>query len=199
MRQRTSFRIFASATLVALALSASDSSRASVAIALTVDDVARASEVVARVTALDATSAWEDGRIVTTTRVRLDRVLAGGAGVSREVRVRTLGGVVDGVGQVVEGEPAFSPSTSSIVFLAPARAGASTFAVVGRAQGQLVVARAASGREIAKVGRVGELVARAVRAPRAPSTGALMTTFDGASVEDVVSTVASAWERTHAK
>ncbi len=170
-------------------------SGASVSIALTLDDVARSSALVARVTPVEATSAWEDGRIVTTTRLRVDRVLAGAS--TNEVSVRTFGGVVGKIGQRVEGEPSFEVKRTSIVFLVPATS--SAFAVVGRAQGQLVVTKAANGREVVRIGRVGELVARAVRAPRAPSDGPLMTNLDGLSADDVAKSAAQAWERTHAK
>ena len=82
---------------------------ASVAIAASLEDLARASTVIARVTPVERTSAWEDGRIVTTTRVRVDEVVAGSvAGSTRELRVRTLGGRVDTIGQIVEGEASFT-------------------------------------------------------------------------------------------
>src|SRR4051812_26591915 len=79
--------------------------QASVAIAASLEDLARASSVIAKVTPLERMSAWENGRIVTTTRVRVDDVVAGAvAGNARELRVRTLGGRVDKIGQLVEGE-----------------------------------------------------------------------------------------------
>jgi hypothetical protein len=202
MRQRPWLRNLAPASLVACALFsallAPRAADASVSIALTVDDVARASTLVARVTPLATSSSWEDGRIVTTTRLRVDRTIAGrAADDARTVEVRTLGGVVDGVGQIVEGEASFSRSESSIVFLVPE--GRARFHVVGRAQGQLVLGRSSAGAEIVRIGRVGELVARAVRPPEAPVRGQLVKALDGEAVEVAIASAASAWERTHAK
>jgi hypothetical protein len=174
--------------------------RASVAIAMSLEELARSSSVVARVTTLDRESAWEDGRIVTYSRVRVDDVVAGETpGKARELRVRTLGGRVGSVGQLVEGEPMLAPNESSIVFLvAHPSAAVASVVVMGRAQGQLVIRRDAHGREIVRVGRVGELVDRRLRPPLRPS-GRRIVELDGAALETVSLDAKKAWEAGHAR
>lgn len=181
-------------------------SDASVSVALTVDDVAKTSILVARVVPKAQASRWEDGRIVTTTRLRIERVLAGVGTDGTEVRVRTLGGVVGDVGQTVEGEPRFAMGAPSIVFLTTAprlRDDAdreTTFAVAGRAQGQLVIAPDGAGRDLVRVVGTGALVPRPQRIPLAPrATGPLVTTLDGRTAGDAAREVVLAWERTHAR
>jgi hypothetical protein len=170
---------------------------ASVAIAASIEDLARASSVIARVTALDRESAWEGGRIVTYSRVRIDSVIAGAlpAPTTREIRVRTLGGRVGDVGQIVEGEAALAPSESSLVFLAKAE---STFVVMGRAQGQLLVRRDTHGREIVRVGVLGELVERRIHPPLR-ATGRRITELDGAMLDVAARDARTAWEASHAR
>lgn len=81
--------------------------RASVSIPLSPGELDAASFAKCVVTPIDATSTWEDGRIVTYTRVHVDRVLSGSA--PDEVTIRTLGGVVGDVGQIVFGEAVLAP------------------------------------------------------------------------------------------
>ncbi len=187
---------FLAVLLVTLAFAAP--ADASVSIALSIDDVARSASTVMRATPVAQSSAWEGKRIVTTTRLRVDRALAG-ANVGSDVTVQTLGGVVGGIGQRVEGEPVFSPSVPSIVFL---QRGAieGRFVVAGRAQGQLVVTKdARSLREIVHVPRTGALLPRPQRVPYAvPAASPLVTTLDGRDADDVAVEAAHAWERTHA-
>jgi hypothetical protein len=177
---------------------------ASVSIAVSLEDLARASSIIARVTPVERTSAWENGRIVTTTRVRVDELIAGapapGAGAARELRVRTLGGRVDTIGQIVEGEASFGSSEPSIVFLTavPGPLAEPAFVVAGRAQGQLLVKRDTAGREIVRIGAVGELVERRVHPPLR-SGGQRITELDGALVTSLATTVKRAWEASHAK
>ena len=184
------------------ALRVAREANASVAIAVSLEDLARASSLVARVTPVERTSAWEDGRIVTTTRVRVDEVVAGVAPDARELRVRTLGGRVDKIGQIVEGEASFTASEPSIVFLTaasrPLAEPAPTFVVAGRAQGQLLVKRDAAGREIVRIGAVGELVERRLHPPLRDG-GQRITALDGTPVSSLATTVKRAWEAGHAK
>lgn len=169
---------------------------ASTSIALGVDDLARASDAVARVTPIASSSAWENGRIVTTTRARVDAVVAGSA--PTEVSVRTLGGIVDGIGQSVEGEAVLDVGSPAILFLARVQDDAGArMRVVGRAQGRWVVARDGA-RDVVRVRATGALVARRPDGPVAPS-GALATSLDGAPLEQAVSAAASAWRSTHAR
>ena len=90
------------------------------------------------VTAAESRAVWEDGRIYTYTHVRVDsrgrrRARQPGA----EAWVRTMGGVVGKVGQIVEGEAAFAPGRPSLLFLRPGPVGA--YVVTDRGQGQFPV------------------------------------------------------------
>jgi hypothetical protein len=182
--------------LLAIATTAAPAD-ASVSVALSIDDVAKASTIVVRATPIEQASAWENGRIVTTTRLRVERFIAGKASGS-ELSVRTLGGIVGDIGQRVEGEAVFSPKTPSIVFL---KATEGTFIVAGRAQGQLVVMKdARTAREIVRVRETGGLVPRPQRIPYAlPALSPPVTSFDGRDADDMTNEAARAWERTHAK
>jgi hypothetical protein len=188
-------------------LSIASPSDASVSIAMTIDDLAKGSSVVLRATPLDQTSAWENGRIVTSTRMHVDRVVAGSAPSSSEVHVQTLGGIVGDIGQIVDGEASFvsKPSNnsslqSSIVFLMPRTEGNKTHYVVnGRAQGQLLVLKdVKTNREIVKLARTGPLVPRTRILRSADHVTPAMMTFDGHDADEVSNEAARAWERTHA-
>ena len=71
-------------------------------------------------TPVDARSTWEevDGgrRIVTYTKLRVESSL-GAAAAPREVTVRTLGGRVGKIGQVVHGEATLPIGETAVVFL----------------------------------------------------------------------------------
>jgi hypothetical protein len=174
-------------------------SPAEATISVSIDDVAKQSTSIVRVTMLEQTSTWEGEHIVTTTRLRVERVIAG-SGSGSEVSVRTCGGVVGNIGERVEGEATFSPNVSSIVFLKQ-RAADGVFVVAGGAQGQLVVLKdARTAREVVRVLGTGVLLPRPQRVPLAPPIASpLLTSFDGRDADDVSSEAASAWGRTHAR
>ena len=83
---------------------------ASTSIELSVAELVSKSTLVLAGTPLDSRSLWEESeggrgrRIVTYTRLRVDRLIDGNA--ASEVWVRTLGGEVDDIGQHVDGEAA---------------------------------------------------------------------------------------------
>jgi len=89
-------------------------------------------------TPLESRSLWEGDahihgrRIVTYTRVRVDRLLDGPP--QDEVWIRTLGGEVDDVGQQVAGEAVLRVPQPSLLFLRARTDG--THVVVGMGQGQ---------------------------------------------------------------
>lgn len=101
---------------------------------LSLDALARASDRIVAGTALDSSSHWERiggrSRIVTDTRVRIDRTISGS--VDSEVLVRTYGGRVGEVGEVVVGEADLVVSAPCVLFL---RSAASVHHVLGLAQG----------------------------------------------------------------
>lgn len=87
--------------------------------------------------ALDAQSHFQQlgGRqvVVTDTRVRIEDTLAQTAPRERELLVRTLGGQVGGMGQLVLGQPVISWTAPDVAFLKLGADGAHWF--VGMAQG----------------------------------------------------------------
>ncbi|MDP9149079.1 MAG: hypothetical protein M3O36_03935, partial [Myxococcota bacterium] len=112
----------------------SHTAKASVSIAVTWDGLLRGSAAAAIATPVQSTAVWEDGRICTYTRVRIDRVMAGTMATGDEAWVRTLGGIVGDIGQLVEGEAALDAGRPSLLFLRSGPVGA--FEVTARGQGQ---------------------------------------------------------------
>jgi hypothetical protein len=123
------------------------SASASTFVELSVAELVSKSTLVVAGTPLDSRSLWEDSeggrgrRIVTYTRVRIDRLIDGKA--SGEVWVRTLGGQVDDIGQHVDGEAVLPPEKPSLLFLRALTDG--THAVVGMAQGNYPLEKPADG------------------------------------------------------
>lgn len=92
---------------------------ASVSVLMSLDEMVAASTSVVVGTAAEKKSQWEElaggKRIVTYTKIKIDRSLAGSAG--SEVWVRTLGGAVDKIGQAVSGEAQIATGSKSVLFL----------------------------------------------------------------------------------
>ncbi len=178
------------ATAGAVAFTARES-QASVSVAVVFDELVRQSNAIAAVTPVERQTKWEDGRIVTYTRVRVDSLVAGE--LPQDVWVRTLGGVVDTIGQIVDGEPSFVVGQQSLVFLHGRVHG---FEVTARAQGQFAIA----GGE----GTAPHLVpARNVGAILPPS-GAVAGRFArdvlaGRPLADAAREISAAWTRLHTK
>jgi hypothetical protein len=107
--------------------------RATVAVLLTMDELVGGSTYVVVATAGERRSAWEDlpsgRRIVTYTKLTVERAVVGAPG--SEIWVRTLGGVVDKIGQAVSGEAQIAPGSRSLLFLSQGSGG-----VVVTAMGQ---------------------------------------------------------------
>lgn len=121
---------------------------AAVALEMTLGDLLEISPLVVLATPIDHRSVWEEDelrgrRIVTYTRVRIDRALDGDAKVREEAWVRTFGGKVGSIGQRVEGEAVLVPGESSVLFL-NAR-GDGTHAVAAMALGHYPVLKAEDG------------------------------------------------------
>ncbi len=116
---------------------------ASVSTAVLFEELVQEASAVALVTPTEQRALWEGDRIVTYTRLRIDRLVAGR--LPDEVWVRTLGGAVGGLAQIVEGQATFAFDRPSLVFLRPhldptTRAPAGPFVVAERAQGQFPIA-----------------------------------------------------------
>lgn len=95
--------------------------QAGVARGLPLDELVKRSNHVLRGTPLEAYSEWssfgKERRIVTYTRVRVDSPLREGDSPDSELLVRTLGGVVGDLGQVVHGEATLLIGESCVAFL----------------------------------------------------------------------------------
>ena len=111
---------------------------AGVSVLLSLDELTAVSTHVVLARAVDRTSAWEElgggRRIVTYTRLRVERSVVGAA--ATELVVRTLGGAVDGIGQSVSGEAQLTLGSRSLLFLAQ---GEGALVVTGMAQGHYPV------------------------------------------------------------
>lgn len=111
---------------------------ASVSVLLSLEEIVSASTAVVVGTAGERKSQWEEvagsRRIVTYTKIKVERSLAGSPGA--EVWVRTLGGSVDKIGQAVSGEAQIATGSKSILFL---RKRGDVTTVTGMAQGHFPV------------------------------------------------------------
>jgi hypothetical protein len=113
---------------------------ATVARAIRLAELVRASQHVVVGVADSSFSRWEtiagSRRIVTYTRVRVEETVAG-VPSGAELLVRTLGGHVGKIGQVVHGEAVLKPGERSLLFVRPEVDG--RLAVAGMAQGHYPV------------------------------------------------------------
>lgn len=124
-------------------LGALRSAHATVMVRSTIDELARESHLVAVVTVRRATGHWENGHIYTDVEVSIDEVVRGTPSAA-SITVRTPGGVVNDVGQRVEGAPVLTPGRRYVLFL---RRRGSHYETLALAQGVLPIEQpAASGR-----------------------------------------------------
>jgi hypothetical protein len=182
----TSVRLFAFLLVASLACISADA-RASVARPATLQDLVRDSSAAVVYIARTQTSAWEDGRIVTTTRGTVDQSVAGALAEGDEVEIRTLGGSVGDVGQIVEGEPIFAIGRRDLVFLRAT--GERRYVVTGRAQGQYAVA---TGEILSRGAPIGGLRVRG-----APTC--IQAPLEGRPLREAALAIAGAWSRGHAR
>ena len=114
-----------------------EAARATLLKGLSLEELVERSGFIVVLTALDSRSHYEEigGRrsIVTDTRVRVEDVLAKAEPADQELLVRTLGGRVGGVGEIVHGQPTISAASADVAFLKLGADGAHWF--VGMAQG----------------------------------------------------------------
>jgi hypothetical protein len=140
MRVRAS--VLAAALLVPAALIVSPNAgsvgpgaaEAAVSMVVSLNELVSTSTHVVVAKAAERQSMWEDTpsgrRIVTYTRLDVERTAVGDAGSS--VWVRTLGGAVGSTGQWVSGEAVIAPGSRSLLFLTKS---GGTFSVAAMAQG----------------------------------------------------------------
>jgi|HubBroStandDraft_6_1064221.scaffolds.fasta_scaffold77297_2 hypothetical protein len=182
---------------LAMAALLSTDARASVSIAVTWEGLLRESSAAAVVTSLEARPVMEGGRVYTYTRVHVDRAVAGELRAGSEAWVRTMGGVVGKIGQLVEGEAVLAKGHSSLLFLHPGLGG--TLDVTARGQGQFPLVADADPTQPAHLVRSN--ASGALLAPRAVSAVAPLLAADvihGRAVDDVARDIVAAWSRVHA-
>ena len=174
-------------------------------------------------TPLEQYSAWEDRRIYTFTRVRVDEGIAGDLGTGAEAWVVTRGGVVGDVGQHVDGEAVLHVGEPSLLFLRPDAKSPGLYIVTVRGQGQFILQQ-----DEAKIRRVrlgngigalvppralpeatsGKVAPQSVPGSKSSSATALSDSaksvllahdvLPGKTLQEVSRTVAAAWKRLHA-
>jgi len=137
MRRLGHWSLLLALALPAAALLSAHDAQASLSIAVGFDELLARSTQVAMVTPFEMKPVWEDGRIFTYTHVHVDTPLGGTAQAGDEPWVRTMGGIVGGIGQVVDGEAVLTPGRPALLFLHDGPTGA--FEVTARAQGQYAV------------------------------------------------------------
>lgn len=120
---------------------------ASVSLAVTMAELVERAELVVVGVAMERRSQWESvgggKRIVTYTRVDVERAVYGAA--PAELWVRTLGGVVDRIGQQVAGEPRLAIGERTLLFLTPSDG---AYVVAARAQGHFRVLSRDDGKQV---------------------------------------------------
>ena len=101
--------------------------KAGVARPVALRELVRGSRWVIVGTPLEAIGRWEEvgksRRIVTYHRIRIDRGLGSKGPSETELWVRTLGGRVGDIGQIVHGEAALAHGEGAVLFLAPGKDG----------------------------------------------------------------------------
>ncbi len=136
------------ATAGAVGLLARRSALASVARAVPVEELVARSQHVLLAEPLDAESVWEQigqrRHIVTYTRVRALELLAGADPKQEELMVRTLGGRVGELGELVHGEAMLELGMRGVLFVMPTRG---ALGVTAMAQGHYPLLRDTAGVE----------------------------------------------------
>jgi hypothetical protein len=186
------------AALSGLALAASmatqGEARGSVSIQVTWDALLHDSSAAVVATSVETRSVWENGRIYTYARLHVDRAVAGELPNGGEAWVRTMGGVVGKIGQLVEGEAVLSAGETGLLFLHPGPPGA--YVVTARGQGQFPLVAAADPKSpphLVKSNSAGALLP-----PASPNATPLAAdVVHGRLVDDVARDVGASWDRTH--
>jgi hypothetical protein len=177
-----------------VAVSAGDA-RASVSVAVTFDALVGNSSAVAIGTSTEQRSVWEDNRIYTYSHFHVDTPVAGELGQGDEVWVKTMGGVVDKVGQIVDGEAELTIGRPCMIFLRRTPAGA--FVVTARAQGQVALYPDEQKQlRVKKSSGVGALFMPQGDDATKPLAGDVIA---GRIAAEAAKDIATAWSRAHAR
>ena len=174
-------------------LFATPSARASLSRAVSLEELSRTSTAAAIVLPLQQRSEWQGSRIVTLTRVRVERVVAGKTATS-EIEIRTFGGHVGKIGQSVSGEANLVVGQRSLLFLR--ELGPHSALVSARAQGMFRIEEGGAPRVLASP-RVGRLLPSAhMKAQRiVPAVLAL----HGSSLSSAIARIQRAWGQRDAR
>lgn len=156
-------------------------------------DLIAVSDLIVVAAPLETGCRWEGGRIVTLTRIDIDRNVAGDhLGAGETAWVRTRGGTVGAVSQFVDGEASFGGHYLSLLFLvaqSPRRAkGPTVFQTVGGAQGQFPVVWRSNGPR---------LLSAPWRSILNPKETVIPHPFEARGLDDVVGELGDAWDRLH--
>jgi hypothetical protein len=172
---------------------------ASVSIAVSWEGLLAASSAAAVVSPTEAYAVWEGGRILTYTRVHVDRPIAGDLSSNDVVWIRTRGGIVGHIGQQVEGEALLASGPSLVFLFRGATSTSSTYEVTARAQGQFPVTAdgTATPPRVSPNRACGMLVPRALPTPALPPRLASEVLSDR-TVDDAAREIAAAWSAAHA-
>jgi hypothetical protein len=198
MRRQAIAAVFGIAlTTAAAATSAIDrDAQASVSIAVTWEGLLRESTAAAVLTPIESRAVWEGGRIYTYTRMRVDRVIAGELATDGDSWVRTMGGVVGQIGQIVEGEAAFAQGQPSLLFLRAGPLGSLDVTARGQGQFPVVAASPSTPAHVVRSRAAGTLLAPRMAASSL-ATRLAADVLHGRSVDDAAGEVAAAWSRIH--
>jgi hypothetical protein len=175
--RRTFSELLVSASALLLGVGVSREAEAAVSILMSLGELVELSDRVIIGTAVEKKSQWEDlpsgKRIVTYTRVSVDEAMTG-AGAESEVWVRTLGGVVDKIGQAVSGEASLAMNRPSLLFLTPdlGEGSMTARAVLGMAQGHYPIDDSGPEPKLAASPDAGKLLPR--RGPTTPAREVLL-------------------------
>jgi hypothetical protein len=127
---------FRSTALLALLAT---SAFATVIVHETLDDLARRVPVIARGRVMRSFSAWDDGKrsIYTWTELSVTDPIKGKPGAV--VLIKSYGGEVDGIGQMVAGAATFKEGEDCVVFLEPAPNERGSYMVSGLSAGKILM------------------------------------------------------------
>lgn len=173
--------------------------QASVSIAVTWEGLLGESTAAAIVTPMEAHAGWEGGRIYTYTRMRVDRIVAGEVAAEGDVWVRTMGGAVGNIGQIVEGEAAFANGQPSLLFLHAGPLGSLEVTARGQGQFPVVAATATAPAHVVRNRAAGALFPPQRVHVSSSATRLAADVLHGRSVDDAASEVASDWSRIHVR
>lgn len=210
---RSAFLSLALAAVPLAATTVSHDAHASVMIAVPFESLVKDADAVAVVIPEEAKSVWEEGRIYTYTKVRIDQGVAGETG-GQELWIRTMGGVVGKIGQLVDGEPVFTANKPALLFLRKFKSGG-TWEVSARAQGQfpVVVDEAKKTKRLMRSANVGVLLPpkdapTRVEGPVTPQAQGAATdvskirlagdVLHDRPLDDAAKEIAATWKRLHA-